>query len=101
MKRHCRTCSCTRELKTFTIYPANSKLYGRCGTCKQAMWEVEYHDEFVGYAPRRSAHCGCCTHAHDLRSGGHDEACLADPPECDLARNYTHTGQDPADRKDD
>ena len=77
MKKHCPTCTCTRELKTFTIYPANATLYGICETCLQPRWEVEHHDEYDGYAPRRSLHCNCCEHSHDLPPGLHDEASIA------------------------
>lgn len=60
-----------REPDSLTVYPAHEGLYGRCGTCDQIRWQTEFHEEGRG-AGKRSSHCGCCTHAHDLEPGGHE-----------------------------
>jgi hypothetical protein len=85
---HRVTCACPADdLGEFTIYPPHERFYGRCDTCHEVRWQVEYHefdDEAGRY--RRTTHCGCCTHRHNLSNGGHDARCLADEQACSLRR---------------
>lgn len=53
-----------------TVYPPNVILYARCETCAQVRWTTE-HSPAGSRATKRSLHCGCCTHPHDLPPGGH------------------------------
>jgi hypothetical protein len=57
---HCVTCACPADdLGEFTIYPPHERFYGRCDTCHEVRWQVEYHefdDEAGRY--RRTTHCG-------------------------------------------
>ena len=72
---HCPTCTCEPKYGySLTVYPANEILYGRCGTCGQVRWsaELSYWTQQDGWMPKRSDHCGCCTHPHDLVPGGRD-----------------------------
>lgn len=72
---HREPCACEpAKAVHFTVYPANERLYGACGTCGQPRWVTEMWRWTVadGYTPQRSEHCGCCTHPHDLANGGHD-----------------------------
>ncbi len=71
------------ELDTITIYPPHERWHGRCDTCNEIRWETEANTGGRG-KPRRSTHCGCCTHRHNLPNGGHDERCLADQRNCRL-----------------
>lgn len=68
---HCRTCSCEPpDTDALTVYPPIEGFDGRCDTCGQIRWETQIHAFHRGSA-RRSKHCGCCTHPHDLEPGGH------------------------------
>ena len=81
---HCPGCVCAgRDLDTLSIYPPNAKLYGTCATCGTVRWDTEKYTGGRG-EPRRTTHCDCCTHRHNLPAGGHDERCLANPANCVL-----------------
>jgi hypothetical protein len=57
-----------REL---TVYPPVEAVYGRCETCRTVRWGTERGGPGGGTTWKRSLHCGCCTHPHDLLPGGH------------------------------
>lgn len=67
---HCPTCRCLGDTDSLTIYAPNETMYGRCPVCKDVMWHTEIHAGHRG-SSRRSKHCGCCTHPHDLNPGGY------------------------------
>ena len=73
MKPHCRSCTCDpRTGSWLTVYPPNEILYGRCETCREVRHETESGPYRYPEAMKRSLHCGCCTHPHNLPPGGHD-----------------------------
>jgi len=57
-----------REL---TVYPPNVRLYDQCETCGQVRWVTERRPA-GSRDEKRSLHCGCCAHPHDLPPGGHE-----------------------------
>jgi len=67
---HCRTCTCPPpDTDALTIYPPHEGFHGRCETCGEVRWKTEIYPFHRG-SPRRSLHCACCTHPHDLKPGG-------------------------------
>ncbi len=67
----CRTCSCEPpDTDHLCIYSPHEGFCGRCEKCGQVRWRTEIYPHHRG-SPRRSTHCGCCTHPHDLKPGGH------------------------------
>jgi hypothetical protein len=70
--KHCRSCQCDPDNSdSLIVYSPNECMYGRCDTCNTVKWHTEIYTGHYG-SPRRSAHCGCCTHPHDLKPGGHN-----------------------------
>jgi hypothetical protein len=70
--KHCRSCQCDPDdSDSLTVYAPNERMYGRCDTCNAVKWHTEIYTGHCG-SPRRSAHCGCCIHPHDLKPGGHN-----------------------------
>jgi hypothetical protein len=68
---HCPTCRCPEKRYHLTVFAPNEKLYGRCGACGQARFEVEVFDNRTREHLPRTAHCGCCDHIH-LEPGGYE-----------------------------
>lgn len=67
---HCPSCSCEPpDTDSLAIYAPHA-FYGFCEACGRTKWQTEIHAFHRG-SPRRSTHCGCCTHPHDLEPGGH------------------------------
>lgn len=70
-ERHCATCRCTPTgTDALIVYPPNERIYGRCEACGRVRWETQIYTDHRG-RPHHARHCGCCTHPHDLRPGGH------------------------------
>jgi hypothetical protein len=69
--RHCPTCQCAPAgTDSLTVYPPHEGFYGRCDVCDRIRWATEIYTNGRG-SPHRAQHCACCTHPHDLKSGGH------------------------------
>jgi hypothetical protein len=68
--KHCKTCDCLPpRTDTLIVYPQHG-IYGECLRCGVPRWETElYH--YRTNAARRSSHCRCCTHLHDLEPGSY------------------------------